>query len=125
MSTKQPIERVADAASSAAEATADRAARGLDASRQMANQVFDTLDAKVQNLHDDVPPAVDALAQRVQELARQTEALALRAHGQVRQRIGAAADRATAHVVEKPLQSMALAAAAGALLALVLGRRRR
>lgn len=124
MKAIQPIERVADAAAATSEKLAEQAEHGIDATRALANGVLDRADARVQGLRDDLPPAIEALSERVQTLAGQTQALAARTREQARQGLDQAVERASAHVAEKPLQSMALAAAAGALLAFLLGRRR-
>lgn len=124
MKTIKPIERVAHAAAVTSEAVADRAEHGIDVTRNVANSVLDSADAGVQGLRDSVPPAIEALSERVQTLAEQAQDLAVRARDQTQKRLGHAAESASTHVAEKPLQSMALAAAAGAVLALLWGRRR-
>lgn len=120
----QPIERVAHAAAATTETVADHAEHGIDVTRNLANGVLDTADAGVQSLRDNVPPAIEALSDRVQTLAEQAQELAVRTRDQTQKRLGHAAESASTHVAEKPLQSMALAAAAGAVLALLWGRRR-
>ena len=47
------------------------------------------------------------------------------ARTQARDTLSGVASQTSAYVAEKPLQSMAIAAAAGAALALLLGRRKR
>lgn len=123
MKVIQPIERMAGAAAATSEKLAERAEHGLDATRALTNGVLDRADARVQGLRDDVPPAIEAFSERMQALASQAQDLAVRTREQARQGFGQAAERASTHVAEKPLQSMAFAAAAGALLAFLLGRR--
>lgn len=122
--TIQPIERAAGAAAATSEALADRTEHGIDAARTLANSALDSADAGVQRLRENVPPAIEVLSERVQSLASQAQELAARTREQAQQRLADAADHASARVTDKPLQSMAVAAAAGALLAFLLARRR-
>lgn len=125
MSTsKQPIDQIADSATAATEKVADRAERAVDATRAFANEALDKANAKVHTLREDVQPAIDALSARVQDMAARGKAVAAETTAQTREKLGEVSDKTSAYVAEKPLQSMAVAAAAGAVLALLLGRRR-
>ncbi|MBK6615529.1 hypothetical protein [Ottowia sp.] len=125
MSTsKQPIDQIADSATAATEKVADRAERAVDATRAFANEALDKANAKVHSLREDVQPAIDALSARVHDMAARGKAVAADTTAQTREKLGEVTDKTSAYVAEKPLQSMAIAAAAGAVLALLLGRRR-
>lgn len=108
----------------AAAATRD-ARRSADATRAWASETLDKARATARDLRDDVLPAFDALADRMQELTARGKAAASDASAQARVKLDETRERTSAYVAEKPLQSMAIAAAAGAVLALLLGRRRR
>lgn len=58
---------------------------------------------------DDMQPALDALCDLSQQACRQAQIYA---------------DRASDYVVRQPIKSVAMAAAAGAVLALLLGKKR-
>ena len=96
----------------------------VDATRAFANEALDKANAKVHSLREDVQPAIDALSVRVHDMAARGKAVAADTTAQTREKLGEVTDKTSAYVAEKPLQSMAIAAAAGAVLALLLGRRR-
>jgi ElaB/YqjD/DUF883 family membrane-anchored ribosome-binding protein len=98
--------------------TADKVARiGGAAATTERNEVAENVRAEVQT-------AIDALGGCVRELADYTHALAGDTRDQTREKLRRIADRTEAYVTKKPFQSMAFAAAAGALATLLLGRRR-
>lgn len=76
-----------------------------------------------ENVRADAQAAIEALSDCARELADYTQALAGDTRAQTRATLRHAADRTEAYVVRKPFQSVALAAAAGALAMLLLGRR--
>lgn len=78
---------------------------------------------KMARLQDDVGHMVQALSEQVAELAREAKRLSVEKSGSTQDALAALADECSAYVREKPLQSVAIAAAAGALFALLLGRR--
>ena len=104
---------------------ADKAERGVETARSLANDALDKADAKVRTLRDDIRPAIDAVSSRVQDMAARGKAAAAQTREQTREKVNEYADRTSAYVSEQPLKSMAMAAAAGAALALLMGRRRR
>lgn len=98
--------------------------------RQVANDAGDAADRTVQaakdeagNLLAELKPAVDALAGRVHTLAKQGRALALDAGHQTRDGVLQARDRASDHIAEKPLQSLAMATVAGLVFGWLISRR--
>jgi ElaB/YqjD/DUF883 family membrane-anchored ribosome-binding protein len=118
------VNKLADDAIHATEQAADQAERGVDSARSFANEALDKADAKVRSLREDIKPAIDAMSSRVQDMAARGKAACAQTRDQTRDKVNEYADRTTAYVQEQPLKSVAIAAAAGALVALVLGRRR-
>ena len=118
------VNQLADDAATATERLADKAERGVETARTLANDALDKADAKVRTLRDDIRPAIDAVSSRVQDMAARGKAAAAQTREQTREKVNEYADRTSAYVQDQPLKSMAIAAAAGALLALLLGRRR-
>ena len=96
----------------------------METARTLANDALDKADAKVRTLRDDIRPAIDAVSSRVQDMAARGKAAAAQTREQTREKVNEYADRTSAYVQDQPLKSMAIAAAAGALVALLLGRRR-
>ena len=86
--------------------------------------VIDKADAKVRSLREDVKPAIDAISSRVHDMAARGKAAAAETSAQTREKLNEYTDKTSAYVAEQPLKSMAIAAAAGAALALLMGRRR-
>ena len=104
--------------------TASRAKDALNATREKTKDAIDDAEAKVQSIRDDLRPSIDALSARVQDFAERTKQAAFEKRDQTKETVQAYADKTSAYVVDQPLKSVAIAAAAGAVLALVLGRRR-
>ncbi|CAM5792861.1 hypothetical protein ACFOHU_03285 [Ottowia pentelensis] len=96
-----------------------------DAPRTRVGEALDKAQARLHRLREDVLPRLESLSAQMDELGTRGKAAARSANRQARQKLSSAADQTSAYVAEKPLQSMAIAAAAGAALALLLGRRRR
>ena len=118
------VNQLADDAATATERLADKAERGVETARSLANDALDKADAKVRTLRDDIRPAIDAVSSPVQDMAARAKAAAAQTREQTREKVNEYADRTSAYVQDQPLKSMAIAAAAGALVALLLGRRR-
>ena len=124
MNTKSTVEKIADTAHSATEVAADQAERTVETARAYANEALDKADAKVRSLREDIKPAIDAVSARVQDAAARGKAAAADATVQARERLNQYSERTSSYVAEQPLKSMAIAAAAGAVVAMLLGRRR-
>ncbi|MDO5623312.1 MAG: hypothetical protein Q4G71_01325 [Pseudomonadota bacterium] len=118
------VNKIAETAIEATDKLADKAERTVDSARDYANDALDKADAKVRTLREDLKPAIDAVACRVQDAAHRCKEVAADTTAQAKERAQLYADRTTAYVQDQPLKSMAFAAAAGALVALLLGRRR-
>ena len=94
-----------------------------DAASATTDQPPEALSDKTARLQDDVGRMVQALSEQVAELAREAKRLSAEKCGTTQDTLAALADECSAYVREKPLQSVAIAAAAGAVFALLLGRR--
>ena len=103
-------------------ATPDTNAR--EATHQRVNEALDKANAKLRELRDEGQPTVETRAAQAREFGAQGKAAATDASAHAREKLAGAASQTSAYVAEKPLQSLASAAAAGAALALLLGRRR-
>ena len=64
------------------------------------------------------------MSSRVQDIAARGKAACAQTRDQTRDKVNEYADRTSAYVVDQPLKSVAIAAAVGAVAALLLGRRR-
>ena len=117
---KEFVDQVADKAEDAL----DKADDALNATRSKTKDAIDDAEAKVQSIRDDLRPSIDALSARVQDFAERTKQAAFEKRDQTKETVQAYADKTSAYVVDQPLKSVAIAAAAGAVLAMLLGRRR-
>ena len=124
MNTHQAVDKIADSAQNATDKVADKAERTVESARLYANEALDKADAKVRSLREDVQPAIDAISHRVHGLAARGKAAASETGAQARDKFQEYSEKTSAYVTEQPLKSMAFAAAAGAALAMLLGRRR-
>ena len=104
-------------------ATAANAQSGIDATRELANDALDKASSRVTTLRDDMQPAIEAVSSRVQDMAARGMAAAAETRDLAREKLAEASDHTSAYVAEKPFKAMALAAAAGALLAMLWRRR--
>ena len=124
MNPESTVEKVADSAQNATDKVADKAERTVESARHYANEALDKADAKVRSLREDIKPAIDAVGARVHEMAARGRASASETSAQARDKFNEYSDKTSAYVTQQPLKAMAIAAAAGAALALLLGRRR-
>ena len=125
MNPHDTVDKIADDAQIATDKVVNKAERSVESARLYANDALDKADAKVRSLREDVKPAIDAISARVHDIADTAKAKAAETAGLSKEKFNAAATKTSAYVQDQPLKSMAMAAAAGAVLALLMGRRRR
>ena len=123
-SSYSTVEKITENAHQAADKIADKAESTVDSARLYANEALDKADAKVRSLREDVQPAIDAISSRVHDMAARGKAAATETSVHARDKFQEYSDKTSAYVQDQPLKSMAIAAAAGAALALLMGRRR-
>ncbi len=124
MNSPSTVQKITEGAHEAADKIADKAENTVDSARLYANEALDKADAKVRSLREDVQPAIDAISNRVHDMAARGKAAASETSAQARDKFQEYSEKTSAYVTEQPLKSMAFAAVAGAALAMLLGRRR-
>ena len=124
MSIESKAETAKQVAKQAVDDAADQGEKLIETSRAKAEAAHDQADAKLRSLRDDLKPAIDALTERLERLSDRGRQIYGDKADQTRAAVQGAADKTCAYVTDKPLQSVAMAAAAGAVLGLLLGRRR-
>jgi ElaB/YqjD/DUF883 family membrane-anchored ribosome-binding protein len=97
--------------------TADKA---IDATRGYANQVLDSADEKMHALQNKVEPALDRFASKAQDLAQRGMDMAGHTKDQAKESLSHYSAVTTRYVAEKPVQSILIAAAVGAAVALLV-----
>ena len=86
---------------------------------------FLDVDDTVRELRREAGPALDRLASSAQSLASRSRELAAEARDRAREKAQDYVDATGRHVAEKPVQSLLLGVAAGALIGALLASRRR
>ena len=102
-------------------ASADHA---IDSSRSYANHALDVADEKIHNFRSSMQPALEKLSRRAGEYAHQGMDMAAQAKDRARESLshyGAATSR---YVADNPVQSVLIAAAVGATVALLVSAAR-
>jgi ElaB/YqjD/DUF883 family membrane-anchored ribosome-binding protein len=97
--------------------TADKA---IDATRGYANQMLDVADEKMHALQSKVEPALDRFAAKAQDLAQRGMDMAGHTKDQAKESLSHYSAATTRYVAEKPVQSVLIAAAVGAAVALLV-----
>jgi len=101
------------------------ASKAVDSTRDFANDALERAESKVRELRGSVDPVVDMLASKAQKLARHSLDLASEAKYQAEQSLRRASRVTTRYVADQPLRSVLIAAAVGAVVALLISSSRR
>ena len=94
--------------------------KAIDATRNYANHAFDVADDKVHALQNKVEPALDKLTSKAQALAKQSLEMAAQAKDKAKESLSQATAVTSRYVSDKPVQSVLIAAAVGAAVALLV-----
>lgn len=100
------------------------ASKALSATREQANMALDKADSKVRELRGEIDPLVDMLAEKAQKLARQSLDIAAEAKEKAQQSLTRYASATSHYVAEQPMRSVLIAAAVGAVVALLVSSSR-
>ena len=91
--------------------------RTIDSARVQAGNVLHTASEKVQTLADTLEPQLDRISDKAKAIANQGMDMAVQAKQKAEQSLTHYSDVTSRYVSEKPVQSIVMAAAAGAALA--------
>lgn len=94
--------------------------RAIDATRAYANNALDTADEKMHALQSKVEPALDKLTVKAQALAQQGMDMAGQAKDKARESLSHYSEATSRYVSDKPMQSVLIAAAVGAAVAILV-----
>ncbi|GAA6140585.1 hypothetical protein [Hydrogenophaga sp. 5NK40-0174] len=109
-STFESVEKAADQTATATEGL-------IESTRVIANGALDKAEASVKKLHKAAPRKLGSAATQVDEFAQRRLAQAKAVQVKVRETANDYTEKAASKVREKPLQSVLMAAAAGATVA--------
>lgn len=101
----------------------DKTEQAINATRTAVNNTASRLNDGLDQLQDTSASAVNYAADQAEQLARKGLAQARRANTAIRETVQSTGDRAVDFIRNEPIKSVLYAAAVGALLATVLGRR--
>ncbi len=127
MNTDTPSNIVRDTMPGVRKASDDilqTAGKAIDSTREHANDALDKAESKMREFRGNVDPMVDMLASKAQKLARQSLDMASEAKDRAEKSLKQAADATTRYVSEQPMRSVLMAAAVGALVALLVSTSR-
>ena len=94
--------------------------RAFDTAREYSSELADLADKNLHNLQRKVEPALEKFATRAQELAQRGMDMAAHTKDQAKESLANYSAVTTRYVAEKPMQSILIAAAVGAGLALLV-----
>ena len=112
------------ATNQAVNSMANSADRAIDSTRNYANHALDVADEKMHSLRNGVQPALDKFSRKAGEYAHQGMDMALKAKDKARESLTQYSAATSRYVADKPVQSVLIAAAVGAAVALLVSSSR-
>lgn len=103
---------------------ANSADHAIDSGRNYANQALNMADEKIHSLRGSVQPAFDKLSRKAGEYAHQGMDMASHAKDRARESLTQYSAATSRYVSDKPVQSVLIAAAVGAVFALLVSSAR-
>ena len=107
-------------AAQVADSVAHSADKVIDTTRSYANHALDVADETIHSLRGDVKPALDKLTRKAEHYANQGIDMATQAKDKAKESLSYYSQATSRYVADKPVQSVLIAAAAGAAVALLV-----
>ena len=120
MSTSSNISSVQQNTRQVADDLMNSADKAIDATRNYANHALDVADEKVLSLQGMVEPALNRFSNKAQALAKQSLEIAGQAKDKAKESLSQYTAATNRYVSDKPVQSVLIAAAVGAAVALLV-----
>ena len=108
----------------AAEGLSHTADQAIDSTRKFANHALDVTEEKIHTLSNGVKPALENFSRKAEEYANQAMDLAMQAKDKARESLSHYSATTSRYVADKPVQSVLIAAAVGAAVALLFSSAR-
>jgi len=105
----------------ATDQAAGKATGMIQSTKRVATGALDSLQSGVDDLRQSVPTAFSNAAAQVEDLTRRGIDRARQASTQVRDKVNGASERTVDYIKEEPVKSVLIAAAAGAVMAALIG----
>ena len=98
--------------------------KAIDSTRDYANHALDVADEKIHSLRGNVQPALEKLTRKAEHYANQSMDMAMQAKDKARESLAHYSAATSRYVADKPVQSVLIAAAVGAAVALLVSSAR-
>lgn len=98
--------------------------KAVDATRGYANHALDVADEKIHSLRGNVQPALEKFSRKAEQYAQQGMDMAMQAKDKARDSLSQYSAATSRYVADKPVQSVLIAAAVGAAVALLVSSAR-
>lgn len=112
---------VGEAASDLAHSAARGTEHAISATQRVTQRAADTVQNKLDSLRDSLPSAISRAGQQADELTRAGIERARSASTAVREKAAQSGDQMVTYIRDEPVKAVLVAAAAGALTAVLLG----
>jgi len=116
-STQQNTRQVVDGLANSAD-------KAIDSTRNYANHALDMADEKIHSLSNGVKPALEKFSRKAEQYAHQGMDMAVQAKDKARESLSHYSAATTRYVADKPVQSVLIAAAVGAAVAILVSSAR-
>ena len=103
---------------------ANSADKAIDSTRNYANHALDVADEKIHSLNNGVKPALEKFSRKAEQYAHQGMDMAVNAKDKARESLSHYSAATTRYVADKPVQSVLIAAAVGAVVAILVSSAR-
>ena len=103
---------------------ANSADKAIDSTRNYANHALDVADEKIHSLNNGVKPALEKFSRKAEQYAHQGIDMAVNAKDKARESLSHYSAATTRYVADKPVQSVLIAAAVGAVVAMLVSSAR-
>lgn len=103
---------------------ANSADKAIDSTRNYANHALDVADEKIHSLSNGVKPALEKFSRKAEQYAHQGMDMAVNAKDKARESLSHYSAATTRYVADKPVQSVLIAAAVGAVVAMLVSSAR-
>ena len=108
----------------AVDGLANSADKAIDSTRNYANHALDVADEKIHSMSNGVKPALEKFSRKAEQYAQQGMDMAAQAKDKARESLSHYSAATTRYVADKPVQSVLIAAAVGAAVALLVSSAR-
>lgn len=108
----------------AVDGLANSAGMAVDSTRNYANHALDVADEKIHSISNGVKPALEKISRKAEEYAHQGMDMAMLAKDKARESLSHYSAATTRYVADKPMQSVLIAAAVGAAVAMLVSASR-